>query len=89
MPGPVPPVRSDGKSHDEESELEEGSRVQEEVGEHSQGLEGHLQRRRRRPPQELVAEEAYYIWERRGGDHGHHEDDWLEAERVVREKLGL
>jgi hypothetical protein len=40
-------------------------------------------------PQDLVAEEAYYIWERRGGDHGRHEDDWLEAERVVRERLGL
>ena len=40
-------------------------------------------------PQDLVAEEAYYIWRRRGGDHGHHEDDWREAERAVRERLGL
>ena len=40
-------------------------------------------------PQEQVAEEAYYIWQRRGGDHGRHEDDWLEAEQMVREKLGL
>jgi hypothetical protein len=40
-------------------------------------------------PHELVAEEAYFIWVRRGGEHGRHEDDWLEAERVVRERLGL
>lgn len=40
-------------------------------------------------PHELIAQEAYYIWERRGGDHGRHEEDWLEAERVVRERLGI
>jgi hypothetical protein len=33
-----------------------------------------------------IAETAYYLWERRGGQGGTPEDDWREAEAMVRRK---
>ena len=35
-------------------------------------------------PQEEVARVAYELFERRGREEGHHLEDWLEAERLVR-----
>ena len=35
----------------------------------------------------LVARKAFELFERRGGDHGHDVDDWLEAERLVKEEM--
>ena len=35
---------------------------------------------------EKVALRAYQIYERRGGQSGHELEDWLEAERSVREE---
>lgn len=37
------------------------------------------------PPEE-VAQVAYELFERRGRAEGHHLEDWLEAERIVRER---
>ena len=37
-------------------------------------------------PQEHVARRAYEIYQARGGQHGHHHDDWTQAEREL--KLG-
>jgi hypothetical protein len=34
---------------------------------------------------QMVAKRAYEKFAQRGGWHGHHEQDWLEAEREVRE----
>jgi hypothetical protein len=34
-----------------------------------------------------VARKAYELFEQRGGEHGHHVDDWLEAERLVKEEM--
>ena len=34
-----------------------------------------------------IAEKAYEIYERRGAGHGRDLDDWLEAERIVREEM--
>jgi hypothetical protein len=34
---------------------------------------------------EAVAKRAYEKFVRRGGGHGHHEKDWLEAEKEVKE----
>lgn len=36
---------------------------------------------------EAVAEAAYAFYLRRGGEHGHDVDDWLAAERMLRERL--
>jgi hypothetical protein len=38
------------------------------------------------PTPEQIAEEAYAIYQSRGGDHGRDVDDWIEAERRLREK---
>jgi hypothetical protein len=34
-----------------------------------------------------VARRAYEFFERRGADHGHDVEDWLEAEREVKEEM--
>jgi hypothetical protein len=36
-------------------------------------------------PDDMVAERAYQIYEARGGQHGADFDDWLEAERQLRQ----
>jgi len=36
---------------------------------------------------ELTQEIAYELYERRGGGEGRDFDDWLEAERIARERL--
>jgi len=36
---------------------------------------------------ELISEKAYELFERRGCQHGHHEEDWREAERLVCSQL--
>ena len=38
------------------------------------------------PSADEIAAEAYAIYQARGGEHGRHEDDWLEAERRLRER---
>jgi hypothetical protein len=38
------------------------------------------------PTSEQIARRAYEIFLARGGTHGHHEDDWFQAEREL--KLG-
>jgi hypothetical protein len=35
---------------------------------------------------EQIARKAYELYEQRGGAHGHDLDDWLAAERLMREK---
>ena len=35
---------------------------------------------------EDIAQVAYELFQRRGGVHGHDQEDWLEAERIVRER---
>jgi len=35
---------------------------------------------------EKIAQRAYELFERRGGEWGHDMEDWLEAERAVREE---
>jgi hypothetical protein len=36
------------------------------------------------PPPD-IADRAYTLYQRRGGEHGHDVDDWLQAERELRE----
>lgn len=36
----------------------------------------------------LVAKKAYELYEKRGKQGGHSNDDWLEAERIIKAKLG-
>ena len=36
----------------------------------------------------LVAKKAYELYEKRGKKAGHSIDDWLEAERIIKGKLG-
>jgi hypothetical protein len=36
-------------------------------------------------PDDLVAKRAYEIYESRGGEHGRDFEDWLEAERQLRQ----
>ena len=38
------------------------------------------------PEQDAIARRAYEIYESRGGDHGSDVDDWLQAEREVRQR---
>ena len=38
--------------------------------------------------QEEVARVAYQLFERRGRVHGHDVQDWLKAERIVRQRQG-
>jgi hypothetical protein len=40
----------------------------------------------REPTFEEIAEAAYHRYLKRGGDHGADFDDWLEAERELKEK---
>ena len=35
-----------------------------------------------------VARKAFEFFQRRGADHGHDLEDWLEAERLVKEEMG-
>jgi hypothetical protein len=39
------------------------------------------------PPRELIAVRAYELFARRGYVHGHHVDDWLAAERELRQSV--
>lgn len=34
-----------------------------------------------------IAELAYHLYLERGGEHGHADEDWLKAERIVTERL--
>jgi Protein of unknown function (DUF2934) len=36
------------------------------------------------PTYEQIARRAYEIFLARGGSHGHHEDDWFQAERELK-----
>ncbi len=36
---------------------------------------------------EMIAKKAYELFEKRGYQHGHHEEDWMEAERIVTSQL--
>ncbi len=36
---------------------------------------------------EMIARKAYELFEKRGYQHGHHEEDWVEAERIVTAQL--
>jgi len=38
------------------------------------------------PSKEEIAREAYYLWQKRGCKHGDDWKDWLEAERIVRQR---
>jgi hypothetical protein len=38
------------------------------------------------PTHEQIARRAYELFLARGGNHGHHQDDWFQAEREL--KLG-
>jgi hypothetical protein len=40
----------------------------------------------RPPTHDEIAAEAYAIYESRGGEHGQDTNDWLEAERRLRER---
>jgi hypothetical protein len=42
----------------------------------------------RTPSHDEIAEAAYRRYLSRGGDHGRDFDDWLEAERELRERSG-
>jgi len=39
------------------------------------------------PLHEMVAKKAYELFTQRGYQHGHHEEDWREAERLVCSQL--
>ncbi len=36
------------------------------------------------PTHEQIARRAYSLFLARGGSHGHHDEDWLQAERELR-----
>ena len=36
--------------------------------------------------QEEIRKRAYELYEKRGRRNGHHEDDWLQAEREIRDQ---
>lgn len=38
------------------------------------------------PTHDEIARRAYEIWQAKGGGHGHHDEDWYQAEREL--KLG-
>ena len=40
------------------------------------------------PTTQDVARVAYELFERRGGMHGYDQEDWFEAERIVRRQRG-
>jgi hypothetical protein len=39
------------------------------------------------PDQELIRRRAYEIFEARGGQSGHELDDWLQAERELKQQM--
>lgn len=39
--------------------------------------------------QALIAERAYYIYVQRGYSNGNDQQDWLEAEKQIKQELGL
>lgn len=41
------------------------------------------------PTREQIAQRAFELFLARGGHHGYHEEDWLRAEREMRERHGL
>lgn len=41
---------------------------------------------KREPTKEEIAREAYFLWLKRGCKHGDDWKDWLEAERILRER---
>jgi hypothetical protein len=41
------------------------------------------------PTREQIAQRAFELFLARGGEHGRHEEDWLRAEREIRERHGL
>lgn len=41
------------------------------------------------PTTEEIAKRAFELFLARGGQHGHHEDDWLRAERELRQQRTL
>jgi hypothetical protein len=43
---------------------------------------------RAEPSHEEIAVKAYYCWQQRGCPHGSPLDDWLRAERELRERPG-
>ena len=41
------------------------------------------------PSREQIAQRAFELFLARGGQHGHHVEDWLRAEREIREVHGV
>jgi hypothetical protein len=41
------------------------------------------------PSMEEIALRAFELFLARGGEHGHHEEDWLKAERELRERYSI
>ncbi len=39
------------------------------------------------PTNEQIAQRAFELFLARGGEHGHHEEDWLRAERELRDRI--
>jgi hypothetical protein len=37
----------------------------------------------------LTEKLAYEMWEKRGRKHGNDQQDWIEAEKLARQKLGI
>jgi len=48
-----------------------------------------LQNRSRQATDRDIARRAYELYEKRGREHGHHLDDWLQAERDLRHSVRL
>ena len=51
----------------------------------SREVSGRLSSDGEPPSDEQIARRAHEIYERRGGDHGHDLEDWLQAERELRD----
>jgi hypothetical protein len=49
----------------------------------------HVEMTSAHPAREEIAQRAFELFLARGGQHGHHEEDWLRAEREIRERRGL
>ena len=43
-------------------------------------------RERKLPTHDEIAARAYELFERRGYAHGHHQEDWIQAEAELRER---
>ena len=54
----------------------------------SQGKRASTTQRSLPSNEQEIAQVAYQLFERRGRVHGHHFQDWLEAERIVRQRRG-